>query len=62
MLNITLTTIYQSYPLESLSLSYLIFSMDSELEITSLYNITYVPPNVNTYLGISAVAITQNLY
>ena len=63
ILYVDLMISYQKYPLESLYISYLIFNMESDLEITSFSNLTFTPTNVNVFIGVSGVspgAVTAN--
>lgn len=55
-LEVMLETRYRKYPLEFLSISYLIFDMSSDLFITSLFNLTFVPSGINSFLGVSSVS------
>jgi hypothetical protein len=56
LLEIELLISYLKFPLESLYISYLIFNMGSDLEITSLTNLTYAPTNVNVFIGMSGIS------
>lgn len=55
ILYVDLLISYQKYPLESLYISYLIFNMQSDLEITSFSNLTFTPTYVNVFIGVSGV-------
>lgn len=47
---------YMKTPIESLYLSYLIFNMESDLEITSFANFSYTPTNINVFIGVSGIS------
>jgi hypothetical protein len=55
-LSVTLNISYVKAPLETLYLSYLIFNMDSDLEITSFSSLSYAPSNVNVFVGVSGIS------
>lgn len=44
------------FPLESLYISYLIFNMASDLEITSFGSLSFAPSNVNVFMGVSGIS------
>lgn len=60
-LTISLKVSSPKTPIETLYLSYLIFDMESDLEITSFSSLSYAPSSVNVFVGVSGMAPSSNL-
>ena len=43
------------FPIETLYISYFIFNIASDLEVTSLSGLSYIPTNVNAFIGVSGI-------
>lgn len=44
-----------SNPIEFLYLSYVIVTMNSDFQITNMYDLSYIPSDVNIFVGMTAV-------
>lgn len=42
-------------PIEVLYLSYMVFTMNSELQISSLVDLSSIPSNINIFVGVSSI-------
>jgi len=55
MLAIPFKTDQASNPIEFLYLSYIIITMDSDFQITNMYDLSSIPSDVNIFIGMTAV-------
>jgi hypothetical protein len=49
------------FPIETLYISYFIFNIASDLEVTSLSGLSYLPTNVNAFIGVSDINPFANI-
>lgn len=43
------------YPVEYILISYLIVTMDSQFQITNIYDLDYIPSDINVFVGMTGV-------
>lgn len=54
-LTIPFKTDQASNPIEFLYLSYIIVTMNSDFQITNMHDLSYIPSEVNVFIGMTAV-------
>ena len=60
LLQIPMTFDDVQFPVEYLLISYLIVTMDSEFQITNIYDLDYIPGDINVFVGMTGVKTGTN--